>query len=438
MRAASTMIDITPPTGISICGNVRDDDIARGMHDPLICNAVLMQHEDTSVLFLVNDWVGVDEEEATILRKRAGEAAGIPERNVIVSATHTHSGPKIITRSGFDYRNEAEEEYLQKTFDDIVEAVSKLPEALEEVSLWGASDDVYGYNFCRRLRMADGKVVMNWIEVDPTDVVCGTGDPDKQMTVIGLKRTDGTWQTIMVNFTLHAAICVGRDWLWSADYVYYLRKKISESFDEKPVVHFTNGAEGDVNHLDYKNYNLEAFPEAERYGNALAEFALDILGKAKKMTDRLGIASGDVAMFRRKIPQEWLDWAKAKWEACGGQIPQLLHGIPSEYYAHAIINMEKYAGIKDIYPIMAVLIGDIAAVTLPGEIFSQIGLNIKEKSPFDTTFMLGLSQGYCGYIPDKKAFLEGGYEQRTGRGSRYEQDSCDRIEAVAANLLELL
>jgi hypothetical protein len=286
--------------------------------------------------------------------------------------------------------------------------------------------------------MADGKVVMNWIEVDPTDVVCGTGDPDKQMTVIGLKRTDGTWQTIMVNFTLHAAICVGRDWLWSADYVYYLRKKISESFDEKPVVHFTNGAEGDVNHLDYKNYNLEAFPEAERYGNALAGFALDILGNAERMTDRLEIASGDVAMYRREIPKEWSDWAKAKWEACGGQIPQLLHGIPSEYYAHAIINMEKYAGIKDIYPIMAVLIGDIAAVTLPGEIFSQIGLNIKEKSPFDTTFMLGLSQGYCGYIPDKKAFLEGGYEQRTGRGSRYEQDSCDRIEAVAVNLLELL
>ena len=272
----------------------------------------------------------------------------------------------------------------------------------------------------------------------PTDVVCGTGDPDKQMTVIGMKRTDGTWQTLMVNFTLHAAICVGRDWLWSADWVNYLREKIWKELPEKPVVHFTNGAEGDVNHLDYKNYNLDAFPEAERYGTALAEFALDILGKAEKMSDRLSIAAGAVALYRREISKEWSDWAKAKWKACGGKIPQLLHGIPSEYYAHAIINMEKFAGQKEIFPVMAVLIGDIAAATLPGEIFSQIGKNIKAASPYEKTFVFGLSQGYCGYIPDRKAFLEGGYEARTGRGSRYEEDSCDKIEAVAGNLLELL
>lgn len=438
MKSASAMINITPPTGISICGNVRDDDLARGTHDPLLCNAVLMEHEDTSVLFLVFDWVGVDEEEATILRKRAGEAIGISDKSVIVSATHTHSGPKIITRSGFDYRNDKEEAYLNKAFDDIIEAVKTLPQSLEEVTLWGGTADIEGLNFCRRLRMADGKVVMNWIQVDPTDVVCATGDPDKQMTVIGMKRVDGTWQTLMVNFTLHAAICVGRDWLWSADYVYYLRKKIWEALPEKPVVHFTNGAEGDVNALDYKNFNLEAFPEAERYGFALAGHALEILGSAEKMSNRLSIAAGAVALYRREISKEWSDWAKAKWEACGGVIPQLLHGIPSEYYAHAIINMEQFEGQKEIFPIMAVLIGDVAAATLPGEIFSQIGLNIKSKSPYEKTFMLGLSQGYCGYIPDRKAFLEGGYEQRTGRGSRYSEDTCDKLEAVAGNLLELL
>ncbi|MBT3319811.1 MAG: hypothetical protein HN948_03335 [Clostridia bacterium] len=438
MKSASAMIDITPPIGISICGNVRDDDLARGTHDPLLCNAVLMESEETSVLFLVLDWVGVDEAEATILRKRAGAVVGILKKNVVVSATHTHSGPKIITRSGFDYRNDEEEKYLNKAFDDIVEGVKSLPGELEEVSLWGAVSDIEGHNFCRRLRMADGKVVMNWIEVDPTDVVCATGDPDKQMSVVGMKRADNTWQTLMVNFTLHAAICVGRDWLWSADYVNYLRERIWEALPEKPVVHFSNGAEGDVNALDYENFNLEAFPEAQRYGRELADHAMEILGDAEQMSDKLNCVTGAVAMYRREITQEWSQWAKAKWEACGGEIPQLLHGIPSEYYAHAIINMEQFAGEKDIYPMTAVRVGDIAAVTLPGEIFSQIGLNIKDKSPFDKTFMLGLSQGYCGYIPDKKAFAEGGYEQRTGRGSRYEVDSCDKIESVAQNLLELL
>jgi len=67
-----------------------------------------------------------------------------------------------------------------------------------------------------------------------------------------------------------------------------------------------------------------------------------------------------------------------------------------------------------------------------------VGLNIKARSPFKNTFMLGLSQGYCGYVPDRKAFLEGGYEVRTGRGSRLAEDSCEKIESVAVNLLELL
>lgn len=438
MKSASTMIDITPPIGIEFCGNVREDNIARGTHDPLLCNAVLMESDETSVLFLVMDWVAVDEAEATRIRELAGKAVGISKDNVIVSGTHTHSGPKIVTRSGFDARTSDEDKYLDQAIEKIVNRVAKLPSAFEEVNLWRAQCEIEGLSFNRRLRMADGTVVMNWVEVDPTDVVAATGPVDPAMTIIGTKRTDGSWQSLIINFTLHAAILVGRDWLWSADYVHYLRESIWETFKEKPVVHFINGAEGDVNHLNYENYNLDGFKEAKRYGYELADHAVKALDGAEQMPDKLKCITSAVALYRRELSGEWRNWAEKKWEKCGGVIPQLLHGVPSEYYAHAIINMDKFGIKKEIYPITAVLIGDVAAVTLPGEIFCQIGLNIKAKSPFERTFMFGISQGFCGYIPDRKAFLEGGYETRTGRGSRYEQDSGDKIESVAGNLLELL
>ena len=438
MRSASTMIDITPPLGLGICGNIRADNKCRGIHDPLYCNAVLCEHEDTTLLFLVMDWAGIETAEVKKLCSRTAKALGIPEGNVIVSATHTHSGPTTIDFANDEQECKKVEAYLADVEEKIEKEIIKLPQLLEEVSLWSASIEVEGYSFCRRLRMADGKVIMNWNKVDPSEVVCTTGEPDKQMTIVGFKRKDGTWQSLIVNFALHPAICVGRDWLWSADWVHYLREALWKTFEEKPVVYFVNGTQGDVNHLDYKNFNLDAFPEAERYGYALAGFVKEALGDAKKMKDALAVVNGAVALYKRTIPEAWITWAKQKWEACGGQIPELLHGIPSEFYAKEIMGMEPQQGDKYIFRMAAVKLGEVAFVTVPGEVFSSIGKQIKAASPYELTGVMGLTLGNSGYIPDRKAFLEGGYETRIGAGSQFEEDSCERLLSVASNLLEIL
>lgn len=439
MRSASTMIDITPPIGLAICGNIRKDNISRGVHDPLYCNAVLCEHEDTTVLFLVMDWAGIETYDVEAISSSMAKTIGIPAENVIVSATHTHSGPYTIELTNDDKEEiEKVRAYMQDSTAKIAQAVKKLPESLEEVTLWSASVDVEGLSFCRRLRMADGKVVMNWNEVDPTDVVCATGKPDKEMTIVGFKRADETWQTIMVNFALHPAICVGRDWLWSADWVNYLRESLRQTYAEQPVVYYVNGAQGDVNHLNYEKFNLDAFPEAERYGYSLAEYVVKGLDSSEQMKDGLQIANGAVALYKRTIPQEWITWAKVKWEHCKGVVPELLHGIPSEFYAKEIIAMESQQGDKYIFPMTSVKLGDVAFVTLPGEIFSSIGIDIKKNSPHEKTAVMGLTLGNSGYVPDEKAFLEGGYETRIGAGSQFETDSCIRIKSVAGNLLDLL
>lgn len=438
MKSASRMIDITPPVGMAICGNIRKDNISRGVHDSLVCNAVLCEYEDTKVLFLVMDWAGIEAKDAKAISERMADVLDMPSENVIVSATHTHSGPYTIEMTNENEESKKIRDYILDSTDKIAQAVEQMPSEMEDVSLWSAQIDVEGLSFCRRLRMADGKVVMNWNEVDPTDVVCATGKPDKQMTVVGFKRADGSWQTIMVNFALHPAICVGRDWLWSADWVHYLRESLRKTFDEKTVVYYANGAQGDVNHLNYEKFNLDAFPEAQRYGYALAQHVTSALDDAKQTEDDLKVVSGAVALYKRSIPDEWIEWAKAKWEHCGGVIPELLHGIPSEFYAKEIIAMEPQQGNRYIFPMNAVKLGDVAFVTLPGEIFSSIALQIKKNSSYEKTATLGLSLGCCGYVPDKKAFLEGGYETRIGAGSQFETDSCDKIVSVASNLLELL
>ena len=87
---------------------------------------------------------------------------------------------------------------------------------------------------------------------------------------------------------------------------------------------------------------------------------------------------------------------------------------------------------------MAVGIGDAVFVGFPGELFSEIGLAIKQGSPVEKTFVIGLTCGPGGYLPTAKEFLEGDYEVN---GSSYSpateafcvESSLDLIRRVAAN-----
>ena len=63
---------------------------------------------------------------------------------------------------------------------------------------------------------------------------------------------------------------------------------------------------------------------------------------------------------------------------------------------------------------MVAKLGDLALVGLPGEMFCEFGLEIKEKSPAKHTIVVGLANDAIGYIPTIEAFAQGGYEPTPG------------------------
>jgi len=81
-------------------------------------------------------------------------------------------------------------------------------------------------------------------------------------------------------------------------------------------------------------------------------------------------------------------------------------------------------------------IGDYGFVTLPGEIFVEFGLDIKLKSPAKRTFVVELANGIVGYVPTKRAFAGGGYEQRTATSSKLDPVAGEMMVAVSRALLE--
>jgi len=83
----------------------------------------------------------------------------------------------------------------------------------------------------------------------------------------------------------------------------------------------------------------------------------------------------------------------------------------------------------------AMLIGDVALVGVPGELFTKLGLLIKRRSPFRYTCVVGLANDYIGYIPDGEAFHLGGYQLWTGLHSFVAEGTG---EAMVEEALELL
>ena len=72
---------------------------------------------------------------------------------------------------------------------------------------------------------------------------------------------------------------------------------------------------------------------------------------------------------------------------------------------------------------------------IPGELFVEYGLEIKEKSPFAHTLIIGYANDYVGYIPTLEAFQEGGYEVRTGLASKLDPKTGEIITGKALEIL---
>ena len=88
--------------------------------------------------------------------------------------------------------------------------------------------------------------------------------------------------------------------------------------------------------------------------------------------------------------------------------------------------------------LQAFRIGDLAITAAPVEIFVEIGLEIKEKSPFKTTFTTSLANGYNGYLPTPEHHKLGGYETWRARSSYLEVDASTKVSKTLFELLNKL
>lgn len=444
MKVGLATVDFTPRPGLPLMGNFRDDYAARGVHDPLCAKAVVFaDSQGTKASVLSVDLCMLDRENVALMRRVIGRQCDVPPQHVLIHATHTHSGPMTNEQFSFGmdfapYRQEVDAA-LAKAAAAVAEANERLVEAT--LSVGYAEEDRLSFN--RRLRRKDGATQMNWEALaagfDPAQVEAPWGPIDPQVTCLAIERA-GKPTAALVNFALHPAILAGDNWLYSADYPGFLAEALARTVGDGFTSVFFNGCSGNVNHVDYREpFQGRGYQMAERVGYLLAAAAQEAIhARAPVVADHVAVSRQMVSLPRIEIDEaERQRCERVLEEARRNPLEGQVDGLPEAFFADLRLKMYEVQQKPDEVEVMAIRIGEVGLVGLPGENFCESGLEIKRRSPVRHTLVAGLANDAIGYLPCREAFAQGGYEPTVG-STRYAPGAAERLVDAAVSQLNQL
>jgi len=416
-RAGAAAVKITPPKGTPLAGYYYNR-AAEGVHDDLYSKALVLEQDGTRVAFVVCDLISLSRPIVEEARKLIGENSGVRGENVMVSATHSHTGPVLRGGSTRNAAQGGEQDVAVKYADElprlIAESVKLAAEKLTNAVVSAAIGYEEHLSFNRRFFMKDGTVAWNPGKMN-TNIVRAAGpiDPDVTVWLVQTPDAKGAIATY-VNFAMHPDTVGGLQ--ISADYPATLSRLLGEYKGPDMVTLFANGACGNINHVDVKWKDPQkGHHEAARIGTVLAA---NVLQAYKKMSPVSGPLRARSEIVKLPLPiiseaeiEEARRIARIPADAKTPQ-PKFLERVK----AYEVLDVMAREGKPHEVEVQVIALGDeVAWVSLPGEIFTELGLAIKKASPFRYTFIAELANGSVGYIPNREAYAQGAYEVVSSR-----------------------
>lgn len=429
--------DITPPQGWRMSGYFHER-INTGTHDPLLAKAMVFAQGQERAALVICDLLYLSREVSDRARGTAAERTGIPAANIAIAATHSHTGPlysgplrnlfhrQAVERHGSDPHEPID--YAAMLVERLAEVIAEAQSALRPVRLEAGAVREERLSFNRRFHMKDGSVRFNPGQQNP-DIVRPAGpiDPDVGLLVVR-DAASGEPSAALTVFALHLDTTGGTE--YSADYPFYLEQRLREAHGQRFVSFFGPGTCGDINHIDV---SIRGRRGAEEIGTMLAETVLEGMGKAEPLTrPSLAVRSRTLDLPMHRFEPERIAWARENLPRVGtGELSFL-----DQVEASRIVDIQDRGGrVLPVEVQVFRLSADVAVVTLPGEVFVDLGLAIKRASPFAKTLVISLTNDGPGYLPTEKAFAEGSYETVN---SRIAPGGGEKMVEVAIELLESL
>ncbi|MGI6416981.1 MAG: neutral/alkaline non-lysosomal ceramidase N-terminal domain-containing protein [Thermoguttaceae bacterium] len=445
--AGAATSNITPWLGDGLVGNFGTPPPAKYVHDELHARCFVLDDGATRIALVVIDNIYVSREVLDEAKRLVTEATGLPADRMLMSGTHTHSS--VSARWPNPLQPEKEfTEYQRFVAHRIADGVQCAIYNLQPARIaWGTAD-LPGQVFCRRWLLKPGAELFNpfgepdQAKMNPgnrPDLLKPAGPVDPQIAFLAIETADGRPLGLLANYSLHYVGGTGPNHI-SADYFGAFADRIqqllgADRLDPPFVGAMSNGTSGNINNNDYSKpgEKRERYEQIRRVADQCAQAVFE---QYKKLTwhDRapLAMRQRELELAVRKPTPAQLEHAKKVLAE-----PDRRDQFPHErhYAARAIQLLESPESVRVM--LQSLRIGELGIFAIPFEVFSEIGLELKARSPFKPSFTIELANGGYGYLPTPEQHKLGGYETWLGTNKVEEQASVKIVDALLEMSAEL-
>ena len=398
------IVDITPTEPVVLAGSptrLKSSSVSTRLY----VRALVLSAGGQKLAIVTLDTLKYPVEHVVRARRQIEKITGIPASNVIICASHTHSGPL------WPY-------YKDQLVTPIAEAVAIAARDLMPCRLGTAKGKAEGVSECRRV-IKDGKAWNRWqLASEEADKYPAEGPADPEFDVLAVIGKDGRYKAVVYNFACHAANT--RDLAVSADFPGDVQQVVQKHVGYEVSAFYLTGACGDVNPI----YSAKRELFGEKLGGEIVR-CLGQLSPIAKPT--LAIESREIQMPGREHPELKEAEIARNW-------PKQI-----EHYKKTFNEMKQKEQPAYQYFFTGIRIGDdFAIVTNANELFCEIGMSIKKRSPFKHTMVAEQTNGAHGYVPTAKAFEGGSYETWFGEHSYLTTQAGEIIEKESLDILNRL
>ena len=442
-RAGASAVDVSPqqfPVSLR-SGKAMD---ASAVHDPLHARAIVLDDGEMTLAIVVLDALGAPPEMLDEAKQIAAEKTGIPVERMLISSTHSHSTPPSNRTEG----SPGDVAYRELLVNGLAQSIIEAYEKRELASVGVASHDLPEEVFNRRWHLKPGKMPanpfgkMDIVKMNPgtsPDVLDRPAGPiDPELMILSIQNNKRKPIGLLANYALHYVGGV-KEKHASSDYFGEFSRLMPSRLRASPefVAMMSNGASGDINNIPF----LVNRPPREPFEQIqiVATKAADTAYFAYKKIDfhdsniTLGMIEREIELKYRRPSEDDVAYAQ---KILALTDPVDITELPKKAQDYARKTIQAHEREEEFLTvtIQAIRVGEFAIVGIPFETLVEIGLEIKDRSPFSKTMVIGLANGRHGYLPPPEQHRLGGYE--TWLGTNVVQKDASVI--LTENLLEML
>ncbi|HEY8227702.1 MAG TPA: neutral/alkaline non-lysosomal ceramidase N-terminal domain-containing protein [Pyrinomonadaceae bacterium] len=408
LTAGFSKVCISPPVGAPLAGFAAREGVSQGIHDDLFARAVVLVNNETAVALVSVDLLALSSDFIQRVRENVQENIGISAEAVMIASTHTHAGPVTIT-TFFNPDESLDPSYMDSLARSIAQSVA----------------NAWENRFSARVGVGVARVAgvgVNRRSPDQRPV-------DEEVGIIKIDDSFGRTRAVVINYSCHPTVLGPNNLLVTGDFPSFSIEQIEKSISADGFAMFVNGTQGNISMGHSSELSAigvitpgRTFERAAKLGRLLADAALAALPDiATTDAPALAALTMPINLPLKNYPS--LGEAIKSLREADDLLARLnAEGAPPEQIM-AAKTQRLYASITNFYArealdlpdghlpieLQGFRLGDSAFVAIPAEVFVEIGLTIKQQSP-RMTFVVGIANGYIGYLPTREAYAAGGYE----------------------------